>query len=69
MTRCLKDQTVVLRVAALEKESERYIFLYDEESKDTLLKTLGSFAADKSLGFTWYDAALLSKTVRNQGPV
>lgn len=51
-------------VLALVKDAERYIFLYDEESSDTLLQQLGQFAADKDLSFTWYDAALLSQKVR-----
>lgn len=53
-----------MNVLALVKESERYVFLYDEESPATLLQTLGKFAADKELSFTWYDAAVLSQKVR-----
>lgn len=53
-----------LNVLALVKESERYIFLYDEESCDELLLTIGQFAADKDLTFTWYDAAVLAQKVR-----
>ncbi len=53
-----------LNVLALVKDTERYIFLYDEESGDSLLQTLGQFAADKDLSFTWYDAAVLSQKVR-----
>ena len=53
-----------LNVLALVKDTERFIFLYDEESTDTLLQQLGQFAADKELSFTWYDAAVLSQKVR-----
>ncbi len=53
-----------LNVLALVKDSERYIFLYDEESSDSLLQTMGQYAADKDLSFTWYDAAVLSQKVR-----
>ena len=53
-----------LNVLALVKDTERYIFLYDEESGDSLLQTLGQFASDKDLSFTWYDAAVLSQKVR-----
>ena len=53
-----------MNVLALVKESERYVFLYDEESPASLLQTLGRYAADKELSFTWYDAALLSQKVR-----
>lgn len=53
-----------LNVLALVKDSERYIFLYDEESSDSLLQAMGQYAADKDLSFTWYDAAVLSQKVR-----
>jgi hypothetical protein len=53
-----------MNVLALVKDTERYVFLYDEESAATLLQTLGRYAADKSLSFTWYDAAVLSQKVR-----
>lgn len=53
-----------VNVLALVKNSERYVFLYDEESSEALLQTLGRFAADEELSFTWYDAALLSQRVR-----
>ncbi len=36
-----------MNVLALVKDGERYVFLYDEESPDTLLQTLGRYAADK----------------------
>lgn len=54
-----------INVIALVKESERYIFLYDNESTSTLLQTLGRFAGDTDLSFTWYDAAVLSQRVRH----
>ena len=51
-------------VLALVKESERFVFLYDDDSSEELLETLGHFAADTELSFTWYDAAVLSQRVR-----
>lgn len=53
-----------VNVLALVKESERYVFLYDDESPAELLQTLGQYAADPQLSFTWYDAAILSQKVR-----
>ncbi len=53
-----------VNVLALVKDSERYIFLYDEESSATLLRTLGKYASDRELSFSWYDAAVLSQKVR-----
>ena len=55
---------IELDVLALVKDTERYIFLYDEDSSDVLLQQLGQFAADKELSRTWYDAAVLSQKVR-----
>ena len=53
-----------MNVLALVKDSERYVFLYDDDSAGSLLQTLGRFAADRELSFTWYDAAVLSQKVR-----
>ncbi len=53
-----------MNVLALVKNSERYVFLYDDESPAALLETLGRYAADPELSFTWYDAAILSQKVR-----
>lgn len=53
-----------INVLALIKGSERYVFLYDDESPETLLQTLGQFATDGELSFNWYDAAVLSQRVR-----
>ena len=53
-----------VNVLALVKDGERYVFLYDNESMPQLLQTLGRYAADPELNFTWYDAAVLSQKVR-----
>jgi len=53
-----------INVIALVKDEERYIFLYDDESAPALLQTLGRFAGNPELSFSWYDAAVLSQKVR-----
>jgi len=53
-----------LNVIALVRDSERYVFMYDEESAVALLQTLGRYASDEELDFTWYDAAVLSQKFR-----
>ena len=53
-----------INVVALVKDAERYIFLYDNESAPALMQTLGRFAGNPELSFTWYDAAVLSQKVR-----
>ena len=51
-------------VIALVKDGERYVFLYDDASAETLLRQFGRFASDDALSFSWYDAAVLSQRVR-----
>lgn len=53
-----------MNVIALVKDSERYVFLFDDDSIAATLKQFGKFAADKALNFTWYDAAILSQKMR-----
>jgi hypothetical protein len=53
-----------INVLAIVKDGERFIFLYDDRSTPQLLQTLGKYAADPELSFTWYDAAVLSQKVR-----
>jgi len=53
-----------MNVLALVKNSERYVFLYDDDSLNSVLQTLGRYAADEELSFSWYDAAVLSQKVR-----
>ena len=52
------------RCVALVKEKERYIFIYDTESFQELMRLLGRFAVNPELSFNWYDAAILSQRVR-----
>ena len=58
-----------VNVVALVKGSERYVFLYDDSSRAETLRTLGRYASNPELSFTWYDAAVLSQKVRQAGPV
>jgi hypothetical protein len=53
-----------INVLALLKGNERYVFLYDDRSIEQVLQTIGRYAADPELSFTWYDAAVLSQRVR-----
>jgi hypothetical protein len=53
-----------VNVLALVKGEERYIFLYDDKNRTETLRILGRYAADPQLSFTWYDAAVMSKKIR-----
>ena len=53
-----------INVLALIKGKERYIFLFDDEHRAEALRTLGRYASNPDLSFSWYDAAVLSQKVR-----
>jgi hypothetical protein len=55
-----------INVLALVKGEERYIFLYDDSNRAATLRTLGRYASNPDLSFTWYDAAVLSQKIRQQ---
>jgi hypothetical protein len=55
-----------INVLALVKGSERYVFLYDDASRAETLRTLGRYASNPELSFTWYDAAVLSQKIRQE---
>ena len=57
-----------INVIALVKGGERYVFLYDDESRDEAIRVLGRHAASPELSFSWYDAAVLSDKVRQNTP-
>lgn len=53
-----------IHVVALVKGAERYIFTYYEHDRAAVLRTLGKFASNPDLSFSWMDAATLSQKVR-----
>ncbi len=53
-----------INVLALVKGEERYIFLFDDQKRSETLRTLGRYASNPELSFTWYDAAVLSQKIR-----
>lgn len=57
--------TTDINVLALVKGEERYIFLFDDEHRSEALRTLGRFASNPELSFSWYDAAVLSQRIRH----
>ncbi len=50
----------VLNILALVRGNDRYMIVYDAESKAEALRQLGRWASDYQLNFTWIDAARLS---------
>jgi hypothetical protein len=63
----LGNVTQDINVLALVKGEERYIFLFDDNNRSEALRTLGRFASNPELSFSWYDAAVLSQKIRRTG--
>lgn len=57
-----------INVLALVKGEERFVFLFDDTNRDETLRQLARFAADPELDFSWYDAAMLSRKIRDAVP-
>lgn len=54
-----------LNVLALFKGPERFIFVYDDDSRDALIDDIRNKAADPAVPINWFDAAVLTERVRN----
>jgi len=55
-----------LNVLALIKGNERYVFVYDDDSRLPLINTFRDQAADPRLSLSWFDAAVLTEKAREQ---
>jgi hypothetical protein len=53
-------------ILALLKGDERYIFVYDDQSRPPLIDAFRDQAANPHLSFTWFDAAILTEKAREQ---
>jgi hypothetical protein len=50
------------------KGKERYVILFDDRHRSEALRTIGRWASDPELSFTWYDAAMASQKIRRIEP-
>jgi hypothetical protein len=55
-----------LNVLALVKGTERYVFVYDDQSQAALLEAFRHQAADPALSLSWFDATVLAQKAREQ---
>jgi hypothetical protein len=61
--------TQELNVLALIKGGERFLFVYDDDSKAALIDDIRDKAADPAVALNWFDAAVLTERVRNPAGV
>lgn len=55
-----------INIQCLQKGPEVYVFLYPDEQRSECIRTLGRFASNPELSFSWYDAALISQAIRRE---
>jgi hypothetical protein len=58
-----------LSVLALVKGGERFIFVYDDVSREKLIDAIRDQAADPKVALSWFDAAVLTERARQQATV
>jgi hypothetical protein len=53
-----------LKLIALVKGKERYVFCFNDDQRHNLLRTFARFATNPDLSFTWNDAGVLSQKAK-----
>ena len=53
-------------VLALIKDEERYVYVYDDDSRATLIQLFSDQAAAADLTLNWFDAAVLTQKAHEQ---
>lgn len=53
-------------VLALVKGDERYVYVYDDQSRAALIGAVRDQAADPELNLSWFDASVLVSKLREQ---
>ena len=56
-----------LSVLALIRGRERYVYVYDDASREDLVEAIRAQAADPTVSLSWYDAAVLADRARRPG--
>ena len=55
-----------LSVLALIRGKERFVYVYDDESREALVEAICAQAASPAVSLSWYDAAVLTERARKQ---
>lgn len=59
-----------VNVLALHKGRERYVYVFDDESRQELTDAFRDHAASPALSLTWFDVVVLTrKALEQAGPV
>jgi hypothetical protein len=55
-----------VNVLALIKGPERFVYVYDDDSRQELIDAVRDHAADPRLSLTWFDASVLTRKAQDQ---
>lgn len=55
-----------LNVLALFKGTDRYIFVYDDDSRAEMIDSIRDLAANPHMSLSWFDANVLTRKAREQ---
>jgi hypothetical protein len=55
-----------ISILALVKGRERYVYVYDDASRECLLDCIRDQAASPEMALTWFDAKILTERARRQ---
>src|SRR5262245_13316191 len=55
-----------LSVLALIRGKERFVYVYDDDSREELIEAIRAQAASPAVSLSWYDAAVLTERARQQ---
>ena len=53
-------------VLALVKGRERFVYVFDDDSRQELIDAVRDHAADPRLSLSWFDASVLTRKAREQ---
>ncbi len=53
-------------VLALIKGDEHYVYVYDDDSRTSVIEVFHAQAANPQLSLTWFDAAVLTQKAEEQ---
>ena len=53
-------------VLALIKGDEKYVYVYDDDSREALIETFHQHAAEPELTMNWFDAVVLTQKAEEQ---
>jgi hypothetical protein len=58
-----------LNILALVKGAEHYVYIYDDDSRLSLLEAFQTQAANTELSLNWFDAAVLTQKAHEQAEI